>query len=89
MLSKSPPQAGCAAVQGAANSSGQCLSSLLNVNLSSLESLNVFEILWQSISHPFLFLLSSHPFPVKLLHLCKEEIKRSKDIRKLRSSIGV
>uniref|UniRef100_A0A669QG59 Tubulin-specific chaperone D n=1 Tax=Phasianus colchicus TaxID=9054 RepID=A0A669QG59_PHACC len=30
-----------------------------------------------------------HPFPVKLLHLCKEEIKRSKDIRKLRSSIGV
>uniref|UniRef100_A0A8C2UE94 Tubulin-specific chaperone D n=1 Tax=Coturnix japonica TaxID=93934 RepID=A0A8C2UE94_COTJA len=31
----------------------------------------------------------NHPFPVKLLHLCKEEIKRSKDIRKLRSSIGV
>uniref|UniRef100_A0A8C2UFH5 Tubulin-specific chaperone D n=1 Tax=Coturnix japonica TaxID=93934 RepID=A0A8C2UFH5_COTJA len=27
----------------------------------------------------------NHPFPVKLLHLCKEEIKRSKDIRKLRS----
>uniref|UniRef100_A0A8V1AI94 Tubulin-specific chaperone D n=1 Tax=Gallus gallus TaxID=9031 RepID=A0A8V1AI94_CHICK len=31
----------------------------------------------------------NHPFPVKLLHLCKEEIKRSKDVRKLRSSIGV
>ncbi|NWR76449.1 TBCD protein, partial [Centropus unirufus] len=31
----------------------------------------------------------NHPFPVKLLTLCKEEIKRSKDIRKLRSSIGV
>ncbi|NXK93856.1 TBCD protein, partial [Formicarius rufipectus] len=31
----------------------------------------------------------SHPFPVKLFTLCKEEIKRSKDIRKLRSSIGV
>uniref|UniRef100_A0A8C3NV35 Tubulin-specific chaperone D n=1 Tax=Geospiza parvula TaxID=87175 RepID=A0A8C3NV35_GEOPR len=30
-----------------------------------------------------------HPFPVKLFTLCKEEIKRSKDIRKLRSSIGV
>uniref|UniRef100_A0A8B9BHY6 Tubulin-specific chaperone D n=1 Tax=Anser brachyrhynchus TaxID=132585 RepID=A0A8B9BHY6_9AVES len=31
----------------------------------------------------------NHPFPVKLFTLCKEEIKRSKDIRKLRSSIGV
>ncbi|NXL44779.1 TBCD protein, partial [Podilymbus podiceps] len=31
----------------------------------------------------------NHPFSVKLLTLCKEEIKRSKDIRKLRSSIGV
>ncbi|NWV39827.1 TBCD protein, partial [Grantiella picta] len=31
----------------------------------------------------------NHPFPVKLFNLCKEEIKRSKDIRKLRSSIGV
>ncbi|NXJ05114.1 TBCD protein, partial [Odontophorus gujanensis] len=31
----------------------------------------------------------NHPFPVKLLHLCKEEIKGSKDIRKLRCSIGV
>ncbi|NWT72432.1 TBCD protein, partial [Prunella himalayana] len=31
----------------------------------------------------------NHPFPVKLFSLCKEEIKRSKDIRKLRSSIGV
>uniref|UniRef100_A0A674HV20 Tubulin-specific chaperone D n=1 Tax=Taeniopygia guttata TaxID=59729 RepID=A0A674HV20_TAEGU len=31
----------------------------------------------------------NHPFPVKLFALCKEEIKRSKDIRKLRSSIGV
>ncbi|XP_069728409.1 tubulin-specific chaperone D [Phaenicophaeus curvirostris] len=31
----------------------------------------------------------NHPFPVKLLTLCKEEIKKSKDIRKLRSSIGV
>ncbi|NWU62501.1 TBCD protein, partial [Pterocles burchelli] len=30
-----------------------------------------------------------HPFSVKLFTLCKEEIKRSKDIRKLRSSIGV
>uniref|UniRef100_A0A674HG89 Tubulin-specific chaperone D n=1 Tax=Taeniopygia guttata TaxID=59729 RepID=A0A674HG89_TAEGU len=30
----------------------------------------------------------NHPFPVKLFALCKEEIKRSKDIRKLRSSIG-
>uniref|UniRef100_A0A8C6JK47 Tubulin-specific chaperone D n=1 Tax=Melopsittacus undulatus TaxID=13146 RepID=A0A8C6JK47_MELUD len=30
----------------------------------------------------------NHPFPVKLFTLCKEEIKRSKDIRKLRSSIG-
>uniref|UniRef100_A0A8B9Z6H2 Tubulin-specific chaperone D n=1 Tax=Buteo japonicus TaxID=224669 RepID=A0A8B9Z6H2_9AVES len=29
------------------------------------------------------------PFAVKLFTLCKEEIKRSKDIRKLRSSIGV
>uniref|UniRef100_A0A8D2ML96 Tubulin-specific chaperone D n=1 Tax=Zonotrichia albicollis TaxID=44394 RepID=A0A8D2ML96_ZONAL len=31
----------------------------------------------------------NHPFPLKLFTLCKEEIKRSKDIRKLRSSIGV
>uniref|UniRef100_A0A8C3CE66 Tubulin-specific chaperone D n=1 Tax=Cairina moschata TaxID=8855 RepID=A0A8C3CE66_CAIMO len=31
----------------------------------------------------------NHPFPVKLFNLCKEEIKRSKDVRKLRSSIGV
>ncbi|NWW38176.1 TBCD protein, partial [Panurus biarmicus] len=31
----------------------------------------------------------NHPFPVKLFTLCKEEIRRSKDIRKLRSSIGV
>ncbi|NXU45385.1 TBCD protein, partial [Drymodes brunneopygia] len=31
----------------------------------------------------------NHPFPVKLFSLCKEEIRRSKDIRKLRSSIGV
>ncbi|NWZ82234.1 TBCD protein, partial [Poecile atricapillus] len=31
----------------------------------------------------------NHPFPVKLFNLCKEEIRRSKDIRKLRSSIGV
>uniref|UniRef100_A0A8C3CHK3 Tubulin-specific chaperone D n=1 Tax=Cairina moschata TaxID=8855 RepID=A0A8C3CHK3_CAIMO len=27
----------------------------------------------------------NHPFPVKLFNLCKEEIKRSKDVRKLRS----
>ncbi|XP_026523386.1 tubulin-specific chaperone D isoform X1 [Notechis scutatus] len=32
---------------------------------------------------------SSHPFPMKLLTLCKEESKRSKDIQKLRSSIAV
>ncbi|NXN90583.1 TBCD protein, partial [Bombycilla garrulus] len=31
----------------------------------------------------------NHPFPVKLFNLCKEEIKRSKDMRKLRSSVGV
>ncbi|NXM87156.1 TBCD protein, partial [Oenanthe oenanthe] len=31
----------------------------------------------------------NHPFPVKLFTLCKEEIRRSKDIRKLRSSTGV
>ncbi|XP_028939561.1 tubulin-specific chaperone D-like [Antrostomus carolinensis] len=31
----------------------------------------------------------NHPFSVKLFTLCKEEIKRSKDVRKLRSSIGV
>nr|XP_045015131.1 tubulin-specific chaperone D [Jaculus jaculus] len=31
----------------------------------------------------------NHPFCVKLLALCKEEIKRSKDIQKLRSSIAV
>ncbi|XP_010221654.1 PREDICTED: tubulin-specific chaperone D-like [Tinamus guttatus] len=31
----------------------------------------------------------NHPFPLKLFALCKEEIKKSKDIRKLRSSIGV
>ncbi|NXH11578.1 TBCD protein, partial [Bucco capensis] len=31
----------------------------------------------------------NHPFAVQLFTLCKEEIKRSKDIRKLRSSIGV
>uniref|UniRef100_A0A8C0APJ6 Tubulin-specific chaperone D n=1 Tax=Buteo japonicus TaxID=224669 RepID=A0A8C0APJ6_9AVES len=31
----------------------------------------------------------NQPFAVKLFTLCKEEIKRSKDIRKLRSSIGV
>ncbi|XP_021566886.1 tubulin-specific chaperone D [Carlito syrichta] len=30
-----------------------------------------------------------HPFCVKLLALCKEEIKKSKDIQKLRSSIAV
>lgn len=32
---------------------------------------------------------SSHPFCVKLLTLCKEEIKKSKDVQKLRSSIAV
>lgn len=32
---------------------------------------------------------SSHPFCVKLLALCKEEIKKSKDVQKLRSSIAV
>uniref|UniRef100_A0A6I8PQA5 Tubulin-specific chaperone D n=1 Tax=Ornithorhynchus anatinus TaxID=9258 RepID=A0A6I8PQA5_ORNAN len=31
----------------------------------------------------------NHPFPLKLLSLCKEEIKKSKDIQKLRSSIAV
>ncbi|KAM6175778.1 tubulin-specific chaperone D isoform 2-T2 [Erethizon dorsatum] len=31
----------------------------------------------------------NHPFCVKLLALCKEEIKKSKDIQKLRSSIAV
>lgn len=31
----------------------------------------------------------SHPFCVKLLALCKEEIKKSKDVQKLRSSIAV
>lgn len=31
----------------------------------------------------------SHPFCVKLLTLCKEEIRKSKDIQKLRSSIAV
>uniref|UniRef100_A0A8C0GYW6 Tubulin-specific chaperone D n=1 Tax=Chelonoidis abingdonii TaxID=106734 RepID=A0A8C0GYW6_CHEAB len=30
-----------------------------------------------------------HPFSLKLLTLCKEEIKKSKDIQKLRSSIAV
>ena len=32
---------------------------------------------------------SSHPFCVKLLALCKEEIKKSKDVQKLRASIAV
>lgn len=36
-----------------------------------------------------MFSPSSHPFCVKLLTLCKEEIKKSKDIQKLRSSIAV
>ncbi|XP_058417961.1 tubulin-specific chaperone D isoform X5 [Diceros bicornis minor] len=31
----------------------------------------------------------NHPFCVRLLALCKEEIKKSKDVQKLRSSIGV
>ncbi|XP_013361458.1 PREDICTED: tubulin-specific chaperone D isoform X2 [Chinchilla lanigera] len=31
----------------------------------------------------------NHPFCVKLLALCKEEIKKSKDVQKLRSSIAV
>uniref|UniRef100_A0A6I8NX67 Tubulin-specific chaperone D n=1 Tax=Ornithorhynchus anatinus TaxID=9258 RepID=A0A6I8NX67_ORNAN len=31
----------------------------------------------------------NHPFPLKLLSLCKEEIKKSKDIQKLRSSIAI
>uniref|UniRef100_A0A8C6FY43 Tubulin-specific chaperone D n=1 Tax=Moschus moschiferus TaxID=68415 RepID=A0A8C6FY43_MOSMO len=31
----------------------------------------------------------NHPFCVKLLVLCKEEIKKSKDVQKLRSSIAV
>ncbi|XP_027968199.1 tubulin-specific chaperone D isoform X4 [Eumetopias jubatus] len=30
-----------------------------------------------------------HPFSVKLLALCKEEIKKSKDVQKLRSSVAV
>ena len=38
----------------------------------------------QVLSFPF-----SHPFCVKLLALCKEEIKKSKDVQKLRSSIAV
>ncbi|KAF0887111.1 TBCD protein, partial [Crocuta crocuta] len=31
----------------------------------------------------------NHPFSVKLLALCKEEIKKSKDVQKLRSSVAV
>ena len=38
----------------------------------------------QVLTFPF-----SHPFCVKLLALCKEEIKKSKDVQKLRSSIAV
>ncbi|XP_064126499.1 tubulin-specific chaperone D isoform X1 [Loxodonta africana] len=33
--------------------------------------------------------VEDHPFAVKLLALCKEEIRKSKDIQKLRSSISV
>uniref|UniRef100_A0A7N4V772 Tubulin-specific chaperone D n=1 Tax=Sarcophilus harrisii TaxID=9305 RepID=A0A7N4V772_SARHA len=33
--------------------------------------------------------VDNHPFSLKLLSLCKEEIKKSKDIQKLRSSIAV
>lgn len=32
---------------------------------------------------------SSHPFGVKLLALCKEEVRKSKDVQKLRSSVAV
>lgn len=31
----------------------------------------------------------SHPFCVKLLALCKEEIRRSRDVQKLRCSVAV
>ncbi|XP_042304355.1 tubulin-specific chaperone D isoform X2 [Sceloporus undulatus] len=31
----------------------------------------------------------NHPFPMKLLKLCKEESRKSKDVQKLRSSIAV
>lgn len=32
---------------------------------------------------------ADHPFGVKLLALCKEEIRKSKDVQKLRSSVAV
>lgn len=70
--------------------SALCLPSPMNVNLESLQSLNVFEILLKSVAHLFFsFPIFSHPFAVRLFTLCKEEIRRSKAIRKLRSSIGV
>lgn len=36
-----------------------------------------------------LTLEDDHPFCVRLLTLCKEEIKKSKDVQKLRSSVAV
>lgn len=40
-------------------------------------------------SSPGSVLSPSHPFGVRLLALCEEEIKKSKDVQKLRSSVAV
>lgn len=44
---------------------------------------------WHELLMPHPCFPSSHPFCEKLLALCKEEIKRSKDVQKLRSSVAV
>uniref|UniRef100_A0A8D2ML80 Tubulin-specific chaperone D n=1 Tax=Zonotrichia albicollis TaxID=44394 RepID=A0A8D2ML80_ZONAL len=52
-------------------------------------SVPLLTMLDQMLANGCFDMFTDHPFPLKLFTLCKEEIKRSKDIRKLRSSIGV
>uniref|UniRef100_A0A8C3GLK6 Tubulin-specific chaperone D n=1 Tax=Cairina moschata TaxID=8855 RepID=A0A8C3GLK6_CAIMO len=52
-------------------------------------SVPLLTMLDQMLANGCFDIFTIHPFPVKLFNLCKEEIKRSKDVRKLRSSIGV
>ncbi|XP_037666539.1 tubulin-specific chaperone D isoform X2 [Choloepus didactylus] len=60
--------------------------------LSDRVSVPLLKTLDQMLAHGCFDVFATqenHPFSVKLLALCKEEIRKSKDIQKLRSSVAV
>uniref|UniRef100_A0A670KCI6 Tubulin-specific chaperone D n=1 Tax=Podarcis muralis TaxID=64176 RepID=A0A670KCI6_PODMU len=75
--------------------SSQSLFSYLKGIQSNMDAMNIFCDTLLKVFEDNLGLLGTflnvflHPFPMKLLTLCKEESRRSKDIQKLRSSIAV